>query len=501
MGAPLERTPPDDSHILDLAWDGIFLLRLDGTVEFWNRGAEAMYGWTREEALGRISHQLLKTRFPYALNSIMAELEAHGEWSGELGHTTKSGHDLIVSARWSMERDGGGRPCGFLEITRDITQQKQAGRAQARLAALVESSEDAIISKALDGTIETWNSAAERMYGYTSEEAVGKSITMIVPTDRAEEEVGILNRIRAGEHIPHFDTVRLRKDGATVDVSLTIFPLRDVSGAIIGASHVARDITARKRYEREIRALNETLERRVEERTRELNEVNGELESFSYSVSHDLRAPIRSIDGFTRLLLEQSGALDEKARERLGRIAAASGRMGQLIDALLDLARLSRTEMREDRVGLSTLATHIANELMRSDPDRHVSFIIQPGLTTRGDARLLRVALENLLGNAFKFSGQNPEARIEFGADEENGQQVYSVRDNGTGFDMQYAGQLFAPFQRLHAKTEFEGTGIGLATVHRIIARHGGRIWADATPGKGATFSFTLSRGSAIDAK
>ena len=501
MSVLFEPISAHDSHILDLAWDGIFLVALDGTIEFWNRGAEAMYGWTREEALGRISHQLLRTRFPYPLANIIDELERRGQWSGELGHTTKSGNDLIVSARWAIERDASGRPCGFLEINRDITERKHSERELARLAALVESSEDAIISKSVDGIIETWNGAAERMYGYTSEEALGRPITIIVPPDRAEEEMSILNRIRAGERIPHFDTVRLRKDGSRVDISLTIFPLRDASGAITGASHVARDITQRKLYECEIRALNESLERRVEERTRELNEVNKELESFSYSVSHDLRAPIRSIDGFGRLVLEQSSELDEKTRERLRRIVAASGRMGQLIDALLDLARLSRTEMRRENVGLSTLASHISNELRRSAPDRRATFVIEPGLMTTGDSRLLRVLLENLLGNAFKFSGENPEPRIEFGAHDEDGNTVYYVRDNGVGFDMQYADQLFAPFQRLHARSEFEGTGIGLATVHRIVARHGGRIRADAAPGKGATFLFTLASGSAADAK
>jgi PAS domain S-box-containing protein len=488
-----EPVTPHDGHILDLAYDGIFLLALDGTILFWNRGAEEMYGWRREQALGRISHELLRTSFPMPLEEMMEVLLSEGHWTGELVHTTRDGKELIVSARWALERDYAGRPSGILEIVRDITQKRTAEREQARLAALVESSYDAVISKSPDGIIQTWNPGAERLYGYSREEVVGKSINIIVPADRADEELLILGRVRAGERTPAFDTVRIRKDGTPVDVSLTVFPIRDSSQRVIGASHVARDITMRKRFESEIRALNESLERRVEARTHELAEANQELESFSYSVSHDLRAPVRAIDGFSRLVLEESGSkLDEKAKERLQRIRAATLRMGQLIDALLDLSRLSRTELRQERVGLSTLAVHICNELERTAPGRKATFRIEPGLTAYGDPRLIRALIENLIGNAFKFTAGADHAVIEFGETDEGGQRAFYVRDNGVGFDMQYAGQLFAPFQRLHGREEFEGTGIGLATAHRIVTRHGGRIWADAAPGKGATFYFTL---------
>jgi hypothetical protein len=322
---------------------------------------------------------------------------------------------------------------------------------------------------------------------------LGKSITAIVPPDRAEEELNIMTRIREGRRLAHFDTVRLRKDGSEINVSLTIFPIIDAAGRIIGASHVARDITVRKRFEAEIRSLNESLELRVQERTAELAEINRELESFSYSVSHDLRAPLRSIDGFSRLLLEDySDRLDEAGKERLGRIRAAAIRMGQLIDGLLDLSRLGRTEIRKERVSLTSLGEHISRELQRSSPGRDVHFTIEPGLFAVGDQRLLRALLENLLGNAFKFSSQTARSEIHLGRIADAGGDIFFVRDNGVGFDMQYAGQLFTPFQRLHGRHEFEGTGIGLATVQRIVGRHGGRIWADAVPGQGATFYFTL---------
>lgn len=492
MGVLSSPLKPHDEQILDLAYDAILLLALDGTITFWNRGAENTYGWTREEAFGKVSHQLLHTRFPAPLDQIMRDLRRNGQWSGELGHTTRDGRQLIVSSRWGLHRDEQSRPIGFLEINRDITAQRRNERERARLAAMVESSNEAIVSKSLDGVVETWNSGAVALYGYTEAEAIGRNITFIVPTDRTDEEIRILERIRAGERITPFDTVRIRKDGTPVDVSLAIFPIRDQSGVILGASHVARDITDRKRFENEIRSLNESLERRVRERTSELEDSNRELESFSYSVSHDLRAPIRSIDGFTRLILEESGdKLDSASLERLNRVRAAAGRMGQLIDALLDLSRLGRTPMRIEHVGLSSLATHIARDIERTAPERPVTFVIEPGLTTTGDPRLLRVLLENLLGNAFKFTSNRADSTICFGSMISDNERVYYVRDNGVGFDMQYSGQLFTPFQRLHGR-EFEGTGIGLATVHRIVARHGGRIWAESALGVGTTFYFTL---------
>jgi len=249
------------------------------------------------------------------------------------------------------------------------------------------------------------------------------------------------------------------------------------------------------------------LEQRVEERTRELQErneslrrnaaellaANTELDAFAYSVSHDLRAPLRSIDGFSQILLEDYAArLDEAGRESLHRVRAASQRMGTLIDDLLKLARVTRAEMRTEVVDLSGMARDIAAELQRATPERQVEFAIAPGLKARGDARLLRVALDNLLRNSWKYTAKQPGPRVEFGSVEANGGQAFMVRDNGAGFDMKYADKLFGVFQRLHSAAEFEGTGVGLATVRRIINRHGGRIWAEGAVDQGATFYFTL---------
>jgi signal transduction histidine kinase len=259
--------------------------------------------------------------------------------------------------------------------------------------------------------------------------------------------------------------------------------------------------------DRELRLHATDLEQRVEARTHELQErnetlrrnaaelvaANQELDAFAYSVSHDLRAPLRSIDGFSHVLLEDYGAqLDDAGRDSLQRVRAASQRMATLIDDLLKLARVTRVEMRTEQVDLSAMAQDIVAELQRTDTARQVEFAIAPGLQARADPPLLRVVLENLLRNSWKYTAKQPRPRVEFGTAEANGGRAFMVRDNGAGFDMKYMDKLFGVFQRLHSATEFEGTGVGLATVRRIITRHGGRIWAEAVVDQGATFYFTL---------
>lgn len=244
-----------------------------------------------------------------------------------------------------------------------------------------------------------------------------------------------------------------------------------------------------RKADEEIRELNMTLQKRAIE----LESVNKELEAFSYSVSHDLRTPLRAIDGFSQALVEDySGRLDDNGLHYLQRMREGAQRMARLIDDMLKLSRVTRDELSREEVDLSVLAQEIAAELLQFQKDREVEFIVASGLRAYGDPRLLRIALENLLGNAWKFTGPHPRARIEFGMSEESGERVYFVRDDGVGFDTTYAGKLFGAFQRLHDAREFPGTGIGLATVQRVINRHGGRIWAEAEVDKGTTFYFTL---------
>ncbi|MDP3288093.1 MAG: ATP-binding protein, partial [Methyloversatilis sp.] len=253
------------------------------------------------------------------------------------------------------------------------------------------------------------------------------------------------------------------------------------------------DIRAQKEAERSVVALNQRLETRVRERTAELLTAMRELESFSYSISHDLAAPLRGIDGFSRMIEEDyAEKLDDRGRDYLQRIRAATQRMHRLIDDLLGLARITRNEMNRQSVDVSALVRDIAAELMRGEPQRRAEFLIQPSMRVYADANLLRIALDNLLRNAWKFTGRHEAARIEVGCLQRDRELVYFVKDDGAGFDMRYASKLFGPFQRLHSVGDFTGSGIGLAIVHRVVHRHGGRIWAEAEVERGACFYFTL---------
>jgi PAS domain S-box-containing protein len=369
---------------------------------------------------------------------------------------------------------------------RDVTDHKRAEAAAAQLAAIVQSSDDAIIGKNLDGVITSWNAGAEKIFGYAAPEIVGQSIRQLIPPDRQQEEVKILECIKRGDSIRHFDTIRLRKDGSAIDISITTSAIKDPAGKIIGASKVARDITERKAAEAKIRQLNVELEQRVLERT-------AELESFSYSVSHDLRAPVRAIGGFARILQEDhAAALAPEAQRLLGRIHDNAQKMGQLIDGLLAFSRLGRQPLNKQPVMVSALVHRALEELQPEHAGRRIKISVTELPDCQADPTLLQQVYTNLLSNAFKYSRDRNPAIIEIGSRDEKGRRVYFVKDNGAGFEMDYAHKLFGVFQRLHRADQFEGTGVGLAIVQRIIHRHGGQIWADAAPGKGAMFSFTL---------
>jgi signal transduction histidine kinase len=296
-------------------------------------------------------------------------------------------------------------------------------------------------------------------------------------------------------HAPfrNFELSRLGTDDTVHHVSLSGDPIFDASDAFCGYRGVGTDITVRKSQEKELQRLNEDLERRVAQRTNALEVANKELEAFSYSVSHDLRAPLRAIQGFSRIVEQQySGQIDEQGRNMLRRVGAGAQKMGRLIDDLLNLSRISRQTMRVGPVDLSALVEEVAAELQAEAPKRKVEWVIAPQVMAEGDPGLLKVALQNLINNAWKYSSKREIARIEFGISERNGRPAYFVRDNGDGFDMAYADKLFEAFQRLHSPAEFSGTGIGLATVKRIVRRHGGEVGAEGRVGEGATFYFTL---------
>jgi PAS domain S-box-containing protein len=361
----------------------------------------------------------------------------------------------------------------------------QAWTQSQLFAAIVSSSDDAIVGETVGGVITSWNPAAERMYGYPADEIIGQPMTVVCPPDRTGEIQEILGRVGRGEDVRHFETVRQHKDGTTFPVSVTVSPIRDENGRLIGASSIARDITEQD----QLRAAGE-LARRADDLAR----ANRNLESFTYSVSHDLRAPLRALGGFSGILLEDYGdVLGEEGRGYAERIQSASDHMAELIDDLLDLSRVTRDELHRQTLDLGAEVAQIAEELQRAEPDRNVQFTIQRPVQAQADRTLIHTVLQNLVGNAWKFTSHRDDALIEFGTTPtEDGSLCCYVRDNGAGFDPAYIHKLFSPFQRLHTMSEFPGTGIGLASVRQIVERHGGRVRAEGAVGEGATFYFTL---------
>jgi PAS domain S-box-containing protein len=571
----------------------------------------------RERLLGHTVGEMLPAEAAEVVLDALREAAKTGTSRGHIIRLRLPHGEFWFELSTARKASQPGEPLRFVMLSRDITERKRVEEAQAWLAAIVENSNDAIIGRSLDGKILSWNAAAERLYGYSAGEAIGRPITLIMPPGHhadAERHSAVL---QGGGDIPRAETVRQTKDGRLITVLRGISPIKSDAGEVIGAAITARDVSEHKRSETQLRlaasvfdnagegilitdkdnnilsvnrafteitgyspeeaigrdprmlssgrqssafydalwasirqtgrwqgelwdrrkdgqyycellsiaairddkgeiaqhctifsditklkmaeaelmALNAQLEHRVTERTAALDHANKELEAFSYSVSHDLRAPLRHISGFSAIVLEANeGKLDAASVDYLKRISAASERMGLLIADLLELSRISRQELNKRDLDLSEFARQVVDVLVKAHPEREVKVTVKPDMSTSGDPGLMRIVLENLIGNAWKFTSRANEPGIEVGFEQRGGETVYYVRDNGAGFDMNYAKKLFEPFQRLHTNREFQGTGIGLSIVGRIVARHGGRIWAEARVGEGAAFYFTLGK-------
>ncbi len=419
-----------------------------------------------------------------------------GLYAGEVQHFSSNEVKLLQELADNLAF-GIGSLRARLERRREQEAARQAAAKVREQASLLDRAQDAIMVRNLDRTLRYWNKGAEHLYGWTAEEVLGKTMDELMYRS-PQVLISAMNQTLANDGDWTGELEQLARDGSTVYIEARWTVVRDEHGQVNGVLGINTDIRERKRAHEEILRLNTSLEERVQQRTAQLEFANKQLESFSYSVSHDLRTPLSAIDGFSDLLDKAlaktvSGPQADRSRHYLSRIRAGVSQMGELIDAMLSLAQVSRASLRWETVDLSALALDVLARQRDREPGRVAQLQVEPGLAAQGDPRLLQQVLENLLGNAWKFSAGTARTEITFGQQAgPGGETVYFIRDNGAGFDMAYSEKLFGAFQRLHSPSEFSGTGIGLTTVQRIIARHGGRVWGEAALGRGATFYFTL---------
>lgn len=612
----LRRAGEYNRRLIEASLDPLVTIGHDGKITDVNSATEKITGATRDRLIGddfaNYFTEPEKARTGYQTVLVKGLVR---DYPLTIKH--KSGNTSEVLYNATVYKNEFDEVEGVFAAARDITEQKRAEKESKLLAAIVQSSDDAIIGKDTDGIVVSWNPGAEKMYGYGPTEVLGKHISFLATPDKLEEISRILEKIRNGEQIRHYETVRKRKDGRIINVSVTISPIRDSEGKVTGSSTIARDITEQKRIqlalqvasaynrslieasidplvtighdgkitdvntatelitgltreqligddfanyfteptdartgyqtvlekgsvrdypltithtsgkttdvlynatvykneegevqgvfaaarditelkkaEAEIQKLNAELELRVLKRTAQLEAANKELEAFTYSTSHDLRAPLRAIDGFSKLLLEDFGnKLNDEGKRFLKMIRTNAKRMDQLITDLLSLSRVSKVDINFTHIDMTEMVNSIYHELYLTNGNTNFTFIVSNLPEVHGDITLLRQVWSNLLSNAIKFSSKSPVKKVEVGGRTELGRNIYYVKDSGVGFNPIYAHKLFGVFQRLHKAEEFEGTGVGLAIVLRIIKRHNGEVWAESDTSGGASFYFSL---------
>jgi len=480
--------------VLELSQDGYFTCDLNGRLRDVNHAYERMLGYAPGEMLGMNLADIEKFEEPAEVEDRLARIANQGQDFFETSHRHKNGYtvdfEVAVTAA-TIDQD-----TFIFSFMRDVTDRNKAladlRESQARLHALTTLAPAGIFRTDTQGHTTYVNEHWAELTGIPELQPRGDDWLTYLHADDHEKILKHWSDRLANRTVFRDEYRYQRPQGSLVWVYCVANPQYDQRGEFIGYIGALTNITARKQAQAELESYRDHLEELVDARTAELRVAVSEQESFSYSVSHDLRSPLRTIDGFSHMLLDEySDVLDAEGRKCLTRVRAASQRMGHLIDALLNLSRTSRRKMRRETVNLSNIANDILRRLRTTDPGRDAQLLVAENLRANGDSALLRVVLENLLSNAWKYSNKQEQTVIE--VQRIDGQKSgFLVRDNGVGFDMNYVGNLFKPFQRLHTFEEFEGTGIGLATVVRIIERHGGRVWAESEEGNGATFYFTV---------
>jgi len=530
-----EQALREQAEVLDSAQ--VFVRDMESRIVFWPRGAEKLYGFTPQEALGVLSHDLFHTQFPEPLEVIERKLFETGLWEGELVHRKRDGGIIVVSSAWVLHRDNQARPIRILETNIDITARKHAENELAEqaeemsrqaeelarsrealeaqtlmLQSVLDSMGEGLVAADEQGKFVIWNPAARKILGMsaadisTAEWAQHYGLyleDMVTPFP--VERLPLVRAIRGEASSEEMFAYNPELDRG-IWIEVRGGPLKDSEGVVRGGVVAFRDISQRRADEREILKLNDDLEERVVRRTAQLAAANQELEAFTYSVSHDLRAPLRHISGFSKILTEEYGStLPVAAQHQLQRIQEGTRRMGMLVDDLLNLARLGRRDLSVQPSELKLIVNEVLADLAPDCEGRQIEWKIGDLPLVECDAGLMKQVFQNLLLNAVKFTRSRPQAVIEvgqeMGQEDDAGCSVVFVRDNGVGFNMKYSGKLFGVFQRLHRQEDFEGTGVGLATVQRIVQKHGGRIWAEAELDKGATFYFTLGNSEKTEAK